>query len=120
LEVLGLYFAALLQFLDALIEQRLQILGSDGTAPRKLTTMAGRIGWLRWSPDGNRCRYTVNNRQNNSRELRETDIDESGSRPLLPGWNSPAAECCGNWTAVGTTFSNPRAKARQTSGLDHS
>jgi len=46
----------------------------------------------------------VTNRQNNSRELWETDIDGSGSRPLLAGWNSPAAECCGNWTGDGRYY----------------
>jgi Tol biopolymer transport system component len=30
--------------------------------------------------------------------------DGSGLRPLLPGWSSPAAECCGNWTPDGNYF----------------
>lgn len=30
--------------------------------------------------------------------------DGSNLHPLLPGWNSPANECCGNWTADGRYF----------------
>jgi Tol biopolymer transport system component len=30
--------------------------------------------------------------------------DGSNPHPLLPGWNNPANECCGNWTADGRYF----------------
>ena len=36
--------------------------------------------------------------------LWEVSADGSNSHPLLPGWNEPANECCGNWTVDGRYF----------------
>jgi len=77
---------------------------SDGTDPRKFVTVEGRPYWPRWSPDGSRLRFTVTNKQNSSASLWEVAADGSNPHPLLPGWNNPANECCGNWTADGRYF----------------
>ena len=78
---------------------------SDGTESRKLVTIAGRPFWLRWSPDGSRLRFSVEDTDNSgSSSLWEVAADGANPHPLLPGWNNPAAECCGNWTADGRYF----------------
>jgi Tol biopolymer transport system component/DNA-binding winged helix-turn-helix (wHTH) protein len=77
---------------------------SDGTESRKLVTIDGRPYWPRWAPDGSRVRFTVTNVQNSSASLWEVAADGTNPHPLLPGWNNPANECCGNWTADGRYF----------------
>lgn len=77
---------------------------SDGSESRKWLTVDGRPYWPRWSPSGNRLRFTVTNPPSRSASLWEVGADGSNLHPLLPGWNSPANECCGNWTADGRYF----------------
>lgn len=78
---------------------------SDGTESRKLVTVPGTPYWPRWSPDGSRLRFTVRNGNlSSSNSLWEVSADGSNSHPLLPGWNEPADECCGNWTVDGRYF----------------
>jgi Tol biopolymer transport system component/DNA-binding winged helix-turn-helix (wHTH) protein len=77
---------------------------SDGTESHKFVTVDGRPYWPRWLPDGSRLRFTVTNKQNSSASLWEVAADGANPHPLLPGWNNPANECCGNWTADGRYF----------------
>jgi eukaryotic-like serine/threonine-protein kinase len=77
---------------------------SDGTEPRKLASVPGYGWWIRWSPDGKRLRFTLNDPQNNSNSLWELSADGTHLHPLLPGWNNPPTECCGNWTADGRYY----------------
>ncbi len=77
---------------------------SDGSESRKLVTVAGIPYWPRWSPDGSKLRFTVQDPKSHSTSLWEVSADQSNLHPLLPGWNSPPAECCGNWTADGKYF----------------
>jgi len=78
---------------------------SDGTEPRELVTVAGRPAWPRWSPDGSRLRFTVLDTNNSGlSSLWEVAADGASPHPLLPGWNNPAVECCGNWTVDGRYF----------------
>jgi len=76
---------------------------SDGTETRQLVTVDGRPFWPRWSPDNRRLRFTVRD-TTGSDSLWEVGADGANPHPLLPGWNSPAAECCGNWSADGRYF----------------
>jgi hypothetical protein len=82
----------------------LYLANSDGTESRQLVTVVGNPFWPRWSPDGSRLRFTVRDIQTASDSLWEVAADGSNPHPLLPGWNNPAAECCGNWTADGQYF----------------
>src|SRR5262249_20556789 len=78
---------------------------SDGTVSSQLVTVAGRPSWLRWSPDGSHLRFTVTDTAwGSSSSLWEVAADGSNLHPLLPGWNKPANECCGKWTADGRYF----------------
>jgi Tol biopolymer transport system component/DNA-binding winged helix-turn-helix (wHTH) protein len=76
----------------------------DGTEIRKFATVPGRAFWLRWSPDGGVLRFTLLNGQNHTTALWEISSQGGEAHALLPGWNTPAAECCGSWTADGRYF----------------
>lgn len=76
----------------------------DGTEKNKFDTVPGRAFWLRWSPDGSVLRFTLLNSQNHTTELWEISSSGKNAHPLLPGWNSPPAECCGSWTTDGRYY----------------
>jgi len=81
----------------------LYVSGADGNGKRKLTTRTtGSMGSIAWAPDGTRLRFTVFEGPQSS--IWEIGVDGAGLRPLLPGWNTPAAECCGRWTPDGAYF----------------
>jgi Tol biopolymer transport system component/DNA-binding winged helix-turn-helix (wHTH) protein len=82
----------------------LTIVGADGSDPHKLLTTAGLAFWLRWSPDGNRLRFTLRDPKRQTTELWEVSPDGSNPHPLLPDWSKPASECCGSWTSDGKDY----------------
>jgi eukaryotic-like serine/threonine-protein kinase len=57
--------------------------------------------WPRFSPDGKRLRFTVEDPATFSSSLWEVRADGSDAHPLFPGWNKPAIECCGEWSRDG-------------------
>ena len=75
----------------------------DGNDSRKIVCVEGTPFWPRWSPDGSRLRFTVQASKSGS-SLWQVDADGSHLRPLLAGFNSPPAECCGTWTPDGRYF----------------
>jgi eukaryotic-like serine/threonine-protein kinase len=77
---------------------------SDGTEARKLTTSPGKPWWPRWSPDGSHLRFSVWDVKTGSSSLWEVSADGNHLKPLLPGWQSPPDECCGNWSSDGAFF----------------
>ena len=76
----------------------------DGSESRRLVTLAGVAYWTRWSPDGKVLRFTVEDLKTDAYALWEVATDGTGLHPLLHGWSSPPAECCGNWTPDGNYF----------------
>ena len=76
----------------------------DGTGSRQLSSVPGWPRLPRWSPDGTRVRFTLLNPETQGDSLWEVRSDGTGLHPLLPGWNNPPAECCGNWTPDGKYF----------------
>jgi DNA-binding winged helix-turn-helix (wHTH) protein/Tol biopolymer transport system component len=77
---------------------------SDGTDSRQFVTVNGTPSWMRWSPDGRLLRFTVTDPHRNTTSLWEVRDDGSGLHPLLAGWNTSPAECCGTWTRDGRYF----------------
>ncbi|MGA2078412.1 MAG: protein kinase, partial [Terriglobia bacterium] len=75
-----------------------------GTESQKLATLPGGASWLRWSPDGTRLRFTVNDPKTNSHSLWEAAANGTHAHQLLAGWNTPPAECCGSWAPDGRYF----------------
>jgi eukaryotic-like serine/threonine-protein kinase len=76
----------------------------DGGAPKKLLSAPGRAYDLTFSPDGARIRFTVGDFFTHNLSLWEARADGTELHALLPGWNAPAHECCGKWTADGRYF----------------
>jgi len=75
----------------------------DGGNIKKLLSVAGTVDHPRWSPDGRTLRFDVNS-LGQSVSLWEANADGSNPHALLSGWNSPANECCGRWTADGSYY----------------
>jgi Tol biopolymer transport system component len=85
-------------------DNELYLAKPDGSESRRLVTLAGPAFWPRWSPDGKVLRFTVEDLKTASQSLWEVASDGTRLRPLLPGWSSSLAECCGNWTPDGNYF----------------
>ena len=79
-------------------------LAPTAAIPISSLTTPGLAFWLRWSPDGQRLRFTLRDPKRQTAELWEVRADGSHPHPLLPGWSQPASECCGNWTPDGQYF----------------
>jgi eukaryotic-like serine/threonine-protein kinase len=77
---------------------------SDGTESHSLVSMAGWPSAPQWSPDGSVLRLTLRDQKTNATALWEVSADGKNARTLLPGWHSPASECCGRWTTGGKHF----------------
>jgi serine/threonine protein kinase/Tol biopolymer transport system component len=77
---------------------------SDGGEARKLVRLPGIGSRPRWSPDGKTIRLTLIDPTTTFQSLWELAADGTRLHPLLPGWNGPPAECCGNWTPDGKYF----------------
>jgi Tol biopolymer transport system component len=76
----------------------------DGSESHRIAHLPnGVVAYPRWSPNGRILRFTVYDSTNFSMSLWEVSTD-GNLRPLLPGWNNPPAECCGNWTRDGKYF----------------
>ena len=78
---------------------------TDGSQARKLITLPGAAMNLRFSPDGRRIRFTLQDAEKNISALWEVQADGKKLHPVLPaGWNPNSEECCGNWTRDGKYF----------------
>lgn len=82
----------------------LSIVEPDGSDPHKFITTPGLAFWLRWSPDGQRLRFTLRDPKRQTSELWEVAADGGNPHPLLPAWSQPAFECCGSWTSDGEAY----------------
>lgn len=76
----------------------------SSNAKRKIFSSSGVVLWPRWSPDGKRLRFTLEDPSTLSSALWEVHADGTGAHPLLPGWNKPAIECCGEWSRDGRYY----------------
>ncbi|HLI62504.1 MAG TPA: protein kinase, partial [Terriglobales bacterium] len=80
--------------------------GMDGSNVRKIAQLSvpGPIWWIRWSPDGQRLRFTVGDPRAESASLWDVSSNGENLHPLLQGWNPSPSECCGNWTSDGKYY----------------
>lgn len=76
---------------------------SDGSGGRKLATLPGSAWWPRWSPDGNKLRFTVLESGSQSK-LWEVGTDGTALQRVLPEHVDPIFQCCGTWTPDGKYF----------------
>ena len=82
----------------------LYIASGDGARPQKVVRANGAVFRPRWSPDGNKLRFTVRDTVTRIRAIWEVAPNGTHLRPLLPSWPNPADDCCGNWTPDGRFF----------------
>ncbi len=83
----------------------LWLAAQDGSNPKKIISLdKGRILWPVFSPDSSRIRFAIKDGDANTSAIWEARIDGSNLHPVLPGWHSPAHECCGLWTPDGRYY----------------
>src|SRR5262249_28718772 len=76
----------------------------DGTDGEKIATFPSKWPFCAiWAPDGRRVRLSATDKTGET-SIWEVAADGSGVRPLLPGWRTPSAECCGRWTSDGRYY----------------
>ncbi|MGO9088225.1 MAG: winged helix-turn-helix domain-containing protein [Candidatus Sulfotelmatobacter sp.] len=90
-------------------QTQLFIVGDDGSQPRKLFSAPGVVGYVRWSPDGQRITFTVRSFSTATLSLWEIGADGRDPHPLSFGWKAPTVlwgegECCGDWSPDGRYF----------------
>ena len=76
----------------------------DGTHQRKLLTAAGRVGFMRFSPDGTRLRFTVGTKLTSEYSIWEALADGSNLHEMFKEMKGFPGKCCGDWTADGRYF----------------
>jgi Tol biopolymer transport system component len=89
----------------------------DGSQSHLLVRLPGPADSPRWSPDGKVLRFTLNDLKSGTQALWEVASDGTRLRQVLPGWNDPPAECCGNWTPDGRYFVFVAQRVPNTSNL---
>jgi serine/threonine protein kinase/Tol biopolymer transport system component len=90
------------------INKEFHIARSDGTEVRELATAPDNPQFLRWSPDGSKVRFSLEDEKVRGRfSLWEVLLNGGAPRPLLSGWNAAFSACCGNWSPDGNYFVFP-------------
>jgi len=82
----------------------LVVADSDGSAPTKLFSAPDDVLDVAWSPDGSLIRFSAGDRNSALRSLWQVSVSGKNAALLLPGWNPPPTECCGQWTPDGEYF----------------
>jgi Tol biopolymer transport system component/DNA-binding winged helix-turn-helix (wHTH) protein len=72
--------------------------------PQLYATLPGRAFWLRWEPNGKLLRFTILDPIAHTLSLWQITPSDRAPQRILPGFNQPAGECCGVWTANGRNF----------------
>jgi Tol biopolymer transport system component/DNA-binding winged helix-turn-helix (wHTH) protein len=76
----------------------------DGTHQRKLLTAAGRVGFMRFSPDRTRLRFTVGMKLTSEYSIWEARADGSNLHEMFKEMKEFPGKCCGDWTPDGRYF----------------
>jgi len=82
----------------------LYLASRDGAELRKLLSGQETPFAAKFSPDGNRIRFTLLNPVQLTYSLWELRTDGTGLHALFPGWHTPPNECCGKWTPDGRYY----------------
>jgi Tol biopolymer transport system component len=82
----------------------LYLASATGTQVHELFTANGSVFAPRFSPDGQRIRFTVGDAAQNTTSLWNIDRDGSNPHALLANWQNGSTACCGSWTADGRYY----------------
>ncbi len=83
----------------------LHVAAADGSGGTLIAAMShGTISAPRWSPEGRRLRFTFVDAATRSSTLWEVWPDGTHLRALNLAMDTPATECCGNWTPDGRYY----------------
>ena len=80
------------------------ITSAKGTNEKKVATVNGRPFRPRFSPEGERIRFSVTDMETASTSLWEVGKDGSNLHELLAGWDKAHAACCGVWSNDGKAY----------------
>lgn len=82
----------------------LWIMSAKGANEKKLAELKGRPFGPRFSPDGQRIRFSVSDLETNTSALWQVARDGSNLHELLAGWTKAHAVCCGVWSQDGKSY----------------
>jgi Tol biopolymer transport system component len=82
----------------------LYLADADGGHSRKVKSLPGIPGQVRFSPDSQRLRFTLTPTGKNTSSLWEMKIDGSDLHPMFPGWKTDSMTCCGDWSSDGQYY----------------
>jgi Tol biopolymer transport system component len=82
----------------------LYLSGAAGGEQHAVFNAGGSIFGIRFSPDGQRIRFTVSDTELNATSLWEVERDGANPHALLSDWPLKSAACCGSWTADGRYY----------------
>jgi Tol biopolymer transport system component len=85
-------------------DTELFVANSDGSNAHKIYTSSGPVFAARFSPDGQRIRFTVSDTEHNATSLWEVGRDGANAHAMLAGWPFESTACCGSWTANGKYY----------------
>jgi len=77
---------------------------ATGAQVQELFTANGSVFAPRFSPDGQRIRFTVGDAAQNQTSLWEVGRDGSNPHALLSNWEYNSTACCGSWTPDGRYY----------------
>jgi DNA-binding winged helix-turn-helix (wHTH) protein/Tol biopolymer transport system component len=72
--------------------------------PQHYAALIGRAFWLRWDPKGKILRFTILDPLAHTLSLWQLSPRDHVPHRILAGFNQPAGECCGVWTADGSAY----------------
>ncbi len=77
---------------------------ATGAQVQELFAANGSVFAPRFSPDGQRIRFSVGNVSQNRTSLWEVNRDGSNPHALLSNWEYSSTACCGSWTPDGRYY----------------
>jgi Tol biopolymer transport system component len=80
------------------------ITSAKGNNAKKLAAVKGRPFSPRFSPDGQKIRFSVSDVETNTSVLWEVGRDGSSLHEMLAGWDKAHAVCCGVWSKDGKSY----------------
>jgi Tol biopolymer transport system component len=83
-------------------QNQIWLADADGTKAHKIAEQGGLTGFPRWSPDGQRIRFTTLAWDTYEQMIWEVSVRGGAARPLFPGWH--AEQWGGQWTPDGTYY----------------